>query len=188
MFLRPFLALPLSACCVLSAAAAEEAVYDVRGPAIKPGFKFHVTSEAIGKAVRFTYHGDSFPREKLKVGASWKVPPAVIAGSFVDETDLKATGEMTAKFIEVRTYEGRPCAVVRTEGRVRGSFKRDGKEATYDLEYEETRFRSLRHHTGLKSEGRCVITIQMPVKVGTEDWVQTVSGTVESTNFIKVLE
>jgi len=269
-------------------AAADDGLYDVRGPAVRPGFAYHVTSNAVAKGVRFTFHsegvlqsettgdldgkreleitveaaedrrltkirtrvineeqtfttfrdeieninlkvnplvgrvvvserrkagwthrlaeGDAgeaeaaelmhrpppfddsdLPKGKLKIGASWKIPPEVIARGYADETDLKATGELTSKFIEVRMHAGEPCAVIRTEGPIRGTFTRDGKEASFDLQYKETRYRSLRSHFGLKAESRCVLAIRTPVNVGTEVQYQTLAGTMKVTHVFKVV-
>jgi hypothetical protein len=103
---------------------------------------------------------DWFPKKKIRIGATWKVPPAFVARGYVEDRDLAATGEVTSTLLEIRPFEGQLCAVIKTEGPVRGTFTSEGRKATFELKFEETEFRSLRHHKALKLDSRCVTSIR----------------------------
>jgi len=134
-------------------------------------------------------HGEDYmPKERVKIGATWKVPPELVARLYAGENDLKAKGDVTSKLVEVRPHEGEMCAVIRTDGSVRGTFKREGKEASFELDYEDTEFRSLRHHVALKSESQCLATITSPVSAGGATMDQTIQGTMKSVHLVKVLK
>jgi len=89
--------------------------------------------------------------EPRKVGDSWEVDPTFMPG--MDEVDITG-GKMTMTFLEVKNYEGEPCAVLRT------SFAMDGtpeeemmKGAVVKLTGNGRILRSLNHLADFKFTG-----------------------------------
>lgn len=80
--------------------------------------KFDETLESL--ADEFNEDGDPklYGIEPRKIGDSWDVDPKVMPG--MEEFDVKG-GKMTMTFLEVKDYQGEPCAILKT------SFKIDAE-------------------------------------------------------------
>jgi hypothetical protein len=78
---------------------------------------------------------DLYPAEKVKVGHTWKVEAKALTKLFGNSfTDIK--GELAQKFAKVETIEGEECAVVESEGSVKGKMKDDDGMPSLDVEME----------------------------------------------------
>ncbi|WP_439622569.1 hypothetical protein [Gemmata sp.] len=93
-----------------------------------------------------------YPAEKVKVGHTWKVEAKALTKLFGNSfTDIK--GELAQKFAKVETVEGEECAVVESEGSVKGKMKDDDGMPTLDVEME-LKVRSWRSiKTGVELKG-----------------------------------
>jgi hypothetical protein len=289
MWIRPLLALVASGLLGSHPSAADEALYDVRGPAIPPGIVIRSTSKSTCKPMRLTYsfegvprssasfdfrregelnyvveaaedrqvtrarvrivknvttfimtRGDEevidhkvdrlegreiiselgkngwthrlaegqpteeekealrvqsefedenwYPKGKIRIGATWAMPPLHLARAFAPGDEVKVTGDLKTTLVEVRNFEGDPCAVIRTTGPVRGTFRREGQRANLELELETTEFRSLRTYVALRFDIRCDFKQSGPVKVGNEVLEETVEGTMNDSYRTTVVE
>jgi hypothetical protein len=129
-----------------------------------------------------------YPQGKIRIGASWTMPPNHLARAFAPGDELKVTGDLKARLVEVRNFEGEPCAVIRTTGPVRGTFRKEGERANLELELETTEFRSLRTYVAVKFDIRCDFKQSGPVKVGNEVLEETVEGTMKDSYRMTVVE
>ncbi|VTT99095.1 Marine sediment metagenome DNA, contig: S01H4_S12859 (Fragment) OS=marine sediment metagenome GN=S01H4_49482 PE=4 SV=1 [Gemmataceae bacterium] len=78
---------------------------------------------------------DLYPAEKVKVGHTWKVEAKALTKLFGNSfTDIK--GELSQKFAKVETVEGEECAVVESEGSVKGKMKDDDGKPSLDVEMD----------------------------------------------------
>ncbi len=77
---------------------------------------------------------DLYPKEKVKVGHTWKVDAAaltkLLGNSF---SDVK--GSLDQKFVKIEEVDGEKCAVVESSGKLTAKMKDDG-EPTIDVEME----------------------------------------------------
>lgn len=77
---------------------------------------------------------DLYPKEKVKVGHTWKVDAAaltkLLGNSF---SDVK--GSLDQKFVKIEDVDGEKCAVVESSGKLTAKMKDDG-EPTIDVEME----------------------------------------------------
>ena len=76
-----------------------------------------------------------YPAEKVKVGHTWKVEAKALTKLFGNSfTDIK--GELAQKFVKVETVEGEECALVESEGSVKGKMKDDDGMPSLDVEMD----------------------------------------------------
>lgn len=76
-----------------------------------------------------------YPAEKVKVGHAWKVEAKALTKLFGNSfTDIK--GELNQKFVKVETVEGEECALVESEGSVKGKMKDDDGMPSLDVEMD----------------------------------------------------
>ncbi len=77
---------------------------------------------------------DLYPKEKVKVGHTWKVEAAaltkLLGNSF---SDVKGT--LNQKFVKVEDVDGDKCVVIESSGKITAKMKDDG-EPTVDVEME----------------------------------------------------
>ena len=95
---------------------------------------------------------DLYPAEKVKVGHKWKVEAKALTKLFGNSfTDIK--GELGQKFAKVEEVDGEPCAVIESEGSVKGKMKDDDGMPSLDVEMElkVKSWRSLK--TGVEVKG-----------------------------------
>lgn len=76
-----------------------------------------------------------FPADKVKVGHTWTVDAAELKRFFGNSvTQVKGTVKQT--FVKVENVNGQPCAVIRSEGSIKGKMRDDEGEPTQDVEME----------------------------------------------------
>lgn len=95
---------------------------------------------------------DLYPAEKVKVGHTWKVDAKALVKLFGNSfTDIK--GELKQKFVKVEAIDGEDCALVESEGSVKGKMKDDDGMPAIDTEMElkVKSWRSLK--TGVELKG-----------------------------------
>ncbi|MBA4188319.1 MAG: hypothetical protein C0467_09965 [Planctomycetaceae bacterium] len=95
---------------------------------------------------------DLYPAEKVKVGHMWKVEAKALTKLFGNSfTDIK--GELSQKFAKLEEVDGEQCAVVESEGSVKGKMKDDDGMPTLDVEMDlkVKSWRSLK--TGVEVKG-----------------------------------
>jgi hypothetical protein len=129
-----------------------------------------------------------FPKEKVRVGTAWKMPPERYGRYFSQGTDVKATGEVTAKFVAVQAFEGRRCAVIRATGTVRGTCLWEGRSTNFEVDIDSTQYRSLDTHTSLLGEHRHKLKAWGPLKHGNAEYLQTHEATIATTYRTKELK
>lgn len=131
---------------------------------------------------------DLYPAEKVKVGHEWTANAAaltkLLGNSF---TDVK--GEIKQKFLKLENVDGEECAVIESNGTIKGKMKDDDGEATLDAEMtlKVTAWRSLK--TGVELKGKMEGKIALSGKQKVDDMAIdiTLSGpfTGESTTKLK---
>lgn len=95
---------------------------------------------------------DLYPKEKVKVGHTWKVDAAaltkLLGNSF---SDVK--GKLDQKFVKVEKVDGDECAVVESAGSLTAKMKDDG-EPTVDVEMDlkVTTYKSLKTGVNVKEK------------------------------------
>ncbi|HVL16153.1 MAG TPA: hypothetical protein VM529_26515 [Gemmata sp.] len=78
---------------------------------------------------------DLYPKEKVKVGAKWKVDAKALTKMLGNSfTDIK--GELDQTFTKTEEIDGQKCAVVESSGTVKGKMKDDDGMPTLDVELE----------------------------------------------------
>jgi len=76
-----------------------------------------------------------YPAEKVKVGHTWTVEAKALTKLFGNSfTDIK--GELKQKFVKLEMVEGEECAVIESEGLVKGKMKDDDGEPTLNVEMD----------------------------------------------------
>jgi len=111
---------------------------------------------------------DLYPAEKVKVGHTWKVEAKALTKLFGNSfTDIK--GELNQKFVKVEEVEGEECALVESEGTVKGKMKDDDGMPTLDVEMElkVKSWRSLK--TGVELKGKFEGKIKLAGKQKIDD-------------------
>lgn len=95
---------------------------------------------------------DLYPKEKVKVGHTWKVDAAaltkLLGNSF---SDVK--GKLDQKFVKVEKVDGEECTVIESTGKITAKMKDDG-EPTIDVEMElkVTTYKSLKTGVSVKEK------------------------------------
>lgn len=95
---------------------------------------------------------DLYPKEKVKVGHTWKVDAAaltkLLGNSF---SDVK--GKLDQKFVKVEKVDGEECTVIESTGKITAKMKDDG-EPTIDVEMElkVTTYKSVKTGVSVKEK------------------------------------
>lgn len=95
---------------------------------------------------------DLFPKEKVKVGHTWKVDAKALTKMLGNSfSDVK--GSLDQKFVKLEDVDGDKCAVIESTGKITGKMKDDG-EPTIDVEMELkiTSHRSLKTGVNVKEK------------------------------------
>jgi hypothetical protein len=78
-----------------------------------------------------------YPKEKVKVGATWKVDAKALAKLLGNSfTDIK--GELEQKFLKTEDVDKQKCAVVESKGKVTAKMKDEDGKPTMDVELDLT--------------------------------------------------
>jgi hypothetical protein len=129
-----------------------------------------------------------YPAEKVKVGHKWKVEAKALTKIFGNSfTDIK--GELMQHFVKLEDIEGEKCAVIDSEGTVKGKMKDDDGQPTLDVEMElkVRSWRSIKTGVELKGTFEGKIKLAGKQKVGDEAVDISLSGplTGESSTRLK---
>jgi len=109
-----------------------------------------------------------YPAEKVKVGHEWTVKAAALTKLFGNSfTDVK--GEMKQKFLKVEKVDDVDCAVIESNGTVKGKMKdEDGDPALdVDMELKVTVWREIK--TGVEVKGKFEGKIKLAGKQKIDD-------------------
>jgi hypothetical protein len=113
-------------------------------------------AEAAEKDTEFGMYGDT-PR---KVGDKWDVDPKSL-GAFGDATNLNGT--YTIEFVEVKDFQGTPCAVLKSVFDVSGTTEAEGGSEpamTVNIKGEAVSHRSLADKADLDSKVTSTMTME----------------------------
>jgi hypothetical protein len=94
-----------------------------------------------------------YPAEKVKVGHKWTVKAAALTKLFGNSfTDVK--GELKQTFVKVEKVDGEDCAVIDSQGTVKGKMKDEDGEPALDVEMElkVTSWREIKTGVEVKSK------------------------------------
>ncbi len=104
----------------------------------------------------FAMYGDT-PR---KVGDKWTVDPKAL-GAFGEAKDLK--GDYTVEFVEIKDFQGTPCAVLKSVFDVSGTTEAEGEggpSMTVKIKGEATSHRSLADKVDLDAQITTTMTME----------------------------
>lgn len=93
-----------------------------------------------------------FPEGKVAVGHQWEVPADALRKMFGNSI-IDVKGKIRQKFVRVEKLDGEECAVIESEGKIKGKMKNEDGEPTIDviMELKATAWRSLK--TGVELKG-----------------------------------
>jgi hypothetical protein len=131
---------------------------------------------------------DLFPAEKVPVGHEWLVPAEALRKLFGNAI-VDVSGKVKQKFVKVETVEGEECAVIESQGKIKGKMKNEDGEPTIDVEMEiqGTAWRSLRTAVEIKGEFKGKIKLSGTQKVDDAEVKIEMSGPFSGESRTKVL-
>jgi len=120
---------------------------------------------------------DLYPAEKVKVGHTWKVDAKAMTKLFGNSfTDIK--GELKQKFAKIEDVGGEECAVIESNGTMKGKMKDEDGKPTMDVEMElkVTAWRSIKTGVDLKGKFEGKIKLAGTLKMDDANIDITLSG------------
>ena len=128
-----------------------------------------------------------YPAAKVKVGHKWTVEAKALTKLFGNSfTDIK--GELKQAFLKTEDVDGEECAVVESEGTVKGKMKDDDGKPTLDVEMElkVKSWRSIK--TGVELKGKFEGKIKLAGKQKIDDQAVdiTMSGPLSGESSTKI--
>lgn len=129
---------------------------------------------------------DLYPKEKVKVGHTWKVDAAALTKMLGNSfTDVK--GSLNQKFVKVEEVDGEKCAVIESSGKITAKMKDDG-EPTVDVEMElkVTTHKSLKTGANAKEKFTGKIKLSGIVKMDDVKAEMTLSGPISGDSTTKL--
>ena len=131
---------------------------------------------------------DLYPKEKVKVGAAWKVDAKALAKLLGNSfTDIK--GELDQKFLKTEEVDKQKCAVVESKGKVKAKMKDEDGKPTMDVELDltVTTWKAIETGVAVKEKFEGKIKLSGKVKMEDIEAEMTMSGPIsgESTTKLK---
>jgi hypothetical protein len=131
---------------------------------------------------------DLYPKEKVKVGATWKVDAKALAKLLGNSfTDIK--GELTQKFLKTEDVDKQKCAVVESTGKVKAKMKDEDGKPTMDVELDltVTTWKAIETGVGVKEKFEGKIKLKGTQKIDDVNAEIEMSGPIvgESTTKLK---
>jgi hypothetical protein len=130
---------------------------------------------------------DLYPAEKVAVGHEWEVPAEALRKLFGNAI-VNVSGKVKQKFVKVETVDGEECAVIESQGKIKGKMKNEDGEPTIDVEMEMRgrAWRSLRTGVEIKGDFSGKITLAGTQKVDDAEVKIEMSGPFSGESRTKV--
>jgi hypothetical protein len=129
---------------------------------------------------------DIYPAGKVKVGHKWTVDASALQRVFGGSiSELK--GKLNLRLVRVEDFDGEPCAVVESKGKVTGVAKEDEGDLAVELEMDGLTWRSLKTGIDVKDQAKGRIRMAGKVEMDGAKLDLDLSGpiTIEGTSKLK---
>jgi hypothetical protein len=122
---------------------------------------------------------DLYPKDKVKVGATWKVEAKALA-KLLGNSFSDIRGELKQKFVKTEEVENQKCAVVESAGTVKAKMKDEDGKPTMDVELEltVTTWKAIASGVALKEEFEGTIKLKGKQKIDDVDAEIELSGPI----------
>jgi hypothetical protein len=128
---------------------------------------------------------DIYPAEAVKIGHAWEVDAAKIK-SLTGNSFTDVSGKMKLKFLRVEKLGGEECAVIETQGTMKGKMKGDDVEqANAELKIKSLGWLSLKTGIEVKSQFEGTMKLSGKMKIEGEEVEMKMEGPIKGTNAIK---